>query len=92
MADAQTPVISNVTAEPLRAAEAIRRELIAQVTSPVRWIGSVRRMAAEGVDAFVEVGPGSVLTGLIKRIVPEARLMNVNDLASAHAIVMSSEF
>jgi [acyl-carrier-protein] S-malonyltransferase len=85
IADARTPVISNVTAEPLLAADAIRRELIAQVTSPVRWIASVRRMAAEGVDTFVEVGPGSVLTGLIKRIAPEARLVNLNDLASAHA-------
>lgn len=82
MADAQTSVISNVTAEPLRAAEAIRDELVAQVTSPVRWIASVRRMAADGVDTFVEVGPGSVLTGLIKRIAPDARLVNVNDLAS----------
>jgi [acyl-carrier-protein] S-malonyltransferase len=91
IADARTPVISNVTAEPLLAAQAIRRELIDQVTSPVRWIASVRRMAADGVDTFVEVGPGSVLTGLIKRIVPEARLVNVNDLASAHAIVMSFE-
>jgi [acyl-carrier-protein] S-malonyltransferase len=89
--DAQTPVISNVTAEPLLAAEAIRRELIAQVTSPVRWIASVRRMAAEGVDTFVEIGPGSVLTGLIKRIVPQARLVNVNDLASAHTIVQNEE-
>jgi len=83
--DARTPVISNVTAEPLTQADAIRRELIAQVTSPVRWIASVRRMSAAGVDTFVEIGPGSVLTGLIKRIAPDARLMNVSDLASARA-------
>ena len=83
--DAQTPVISNVTAEPLTQADAIRRELIVQVTSPVRWIASVRRMAAEGVDTFVEIGPGSVLTGLIKRIVPDVRLVNVSDLASVQA-------
>jgi len=87
--DARTPVISNVTAEPLIQADAIRGELIAQVTSPVRWIASVRRMVAEGVDTFVEIGPGSVLTGLIKRIAPEARLVNVSDLASAHALVKS---
>ena len=89
--DARTPVISNVTAEPLVPADTIRRELIAQVTSPVHWIASVRRMAAEGVDTFVEIGPGSVLTGLIKRIAPEARLVNVSDLASAQALVMSYE-
>ncbi len=85
--DARTLVISNVTAEPLAQADAIRRELIAQVTSPVRWIASVRRMSAEGVHTFVEVGPGSVLTGLIKRIAPDAQLANVNDLASAHSLV-----
>jgi [acyl-carrier-protein] S-malonyltransferase len=90
--DARTPVISNVTAEPLAQADAIRRELIAQVTSPVRWIASVQRMSAAGVDTFVEIGPGSVLTGLIKRIAPDARLVNVSDLASAHALVMSYEF
>jgi [acyl-carrier-protein] S-malonyltransferase len=84
--DAQTPVISNVSAEPLVQAGDIRRELIAQVTSPVRWIASVRRMAADGVDTFVEIGPGSVLTGLIKRIAPEARLVNVSDLASVQAL------
>jgi [acyl-carrier-protein] S-malonyltransferase len=84
--DARTPVISNVTAEPLTQADAIRRELIAQVTSPVRWIASVRRMSADGIDTFVEIGPGSVLTGLIKRIAPDARLVNVSDLASARAL------
>jgi [acyl-carrier-protein] S-malonyltransferase len=83
--DARTPVISNVTTEPLVQADAIRRELIAQVTSPVRWIASVQRMSAEGVDSFVEIGPGSVLTGLIKRLAPDARLVNVSDLASARA-------
>jgi [acyl-carrier-protein] S-malonyltransferase len=89
--DARTPVISNVTAEPLTQADAIRRELIAQVTSPVRWIASVRRMAADGVDTFVEIGPGSVLTGLIKRIAPEARLVNVSDFASSKLRIESSE-
>jgi [acyl-carrier-protein] S-malonyltransferase len=83
--DARIPVVSNVTAEPLVAADAIRRELVEQVTSPVRWIASVRYMAAAGVDTFVEVGPGNVLTGLIKRIVPDAQLVNVKDLASAQA-------
>jgi [acyl-carrier-protein] S-malonyltransferase len=82
VSDARVPALANVTAEPLTSAEAIRRELVAQITSPVRWIDSVRRMAAEGVDTFAEIGPGSVLTGLIKRIAPGARLINVSDLAS----------
>jgi [acyl-carrier-protein] S-malonyltransferase len=85
--DARTPVISNVSADPLVHADDIRHELIAQVTSPVRWIASVQRMSANGVDTFVEVGPGSVLTGLIKRIAPDARLVNVSDLAGVQAFV-----
>lgn len=78
----QCPVISNVTAKPLHAPDEIRAELVAQVTAPVRWIGSVERMAADGVTQFVEIGPGTVLTGLIKRIVAGAALVNVNDGAA----------
>jgi [acyl-carrier-protein] S-malonyltransferase len=87
VADARVPVIANVTAAPLSAADAIRGELVAQVTAPVRWITSVQRMAADGVDTFVEIGPGSVLTGLIKRIAPSARLINVSDVASLQAFL-----
>ena len=87
IADACVPVMANVTAEPLTSAEAIRRELVVQVTAPVRWITSVQRMVAQGVDTFVEIGPGSVLTRLIKRIVPEARLINVSDAASVRAFL-----
>ena len=87
IADAGVPVLSNVSAEPLFQAAAIRRELVLQVTSPVRWIASVRRMGDDDVDMFVEVGPGAVLTGLIKRIAPGARLVNINDLASARSFL-----
>jgi [acyl-carrier-protein] S-malonyltransferase len=85
VSDARVPVISNVTAAPLSAAHAIRDELVAQVTAPVRWIASVQRMAADGAETFVEIGAGSVLTGLIKRIAPTAKLVNISDLASVHA-------
>jgi [acyl-carrier-protein] S-malonyltransferase len=87
IADARVPVLSNVSAEPLSEATAIRHELASQVTAPVRWIASVRRMADAGVDTFVEVGPGAVLTGLIKRIAPGAGLANINDLASARSFL-----
>jgi [acyl-carrier-protein] S-malonyltransferase len=87
IADARVPVVSNVSAEPLFEAEAIRRELVAQVTSAVHWIASVQHMVDAGVDTFVEVGPGAVLTGLIKRIAPNARLVNVSDLASARSFL-----
>lgn len=78
----RAPVISNVTTRPLTTATDIRTELVAQVTSPVRWIASVERMAAEGVTRFVEIGPGNVLTGLIKRITPGVELINVSDSAT----------
>lgn len=85
VADARLPVIANVTAQPLVAAADIRAELVAQVTAPVRWIASVEQMAAAGVGTFVEIGAGSVLTGLVKRIAPGARLVNVADQASVRA-------
>jgi [acyl-carrier-protein] S-malonyltransferase len=87
IADARVPVISNVLAQPLSTAAAIRRELAEQVTAPVRWIASVRHMADAGVDTFVEVGPGAVLTGLIKRIAPGVRLVNVSGLAGVRAFL-----
>jgi [acyl-carrier-protein] S-malonyltransferase len=87
VSNARVPVVSNVTAEPLLGAEAIRRELVAQVTAPVHWIVSVQNMAVDGVDTFAEIGPGSVLTGLIKRIAPSVRLVNVSDLPSVQAFL-----
>jgi [acyl-carrier-protein] S-malonyltransferase len=87
IADARVPVVANVTAEPLTAAAAIEAELAAQVTAPVRWIASVQRMADSGADCFVEVGPGNVLTGLIKRIAPGAALANISDIAGVRGFV-----
>ena len=85
--DADPPVVSNVTAEPVRDAAEIRALLARQVHSPVEWVRSVRRMAAEGVDTFVECGPGGALSGMVRRIVPGARTHHVSDSASlAHAV------
>ncbi|WP_288402167.1 ACP S-malonyltransferase [uncultured Deinococcus sp.] len=71
------PVVANVTAEagadPARTAELLR----AQITGSVRWVESVQALAAQGVDTFIEFGPGTVLTGLVKRILPDARTLNV---------------
>lgn len=77
--DARVPVVSNVTADPLTDATDIRALLARQVSSPVEWVAVVERLAAEGVDTFVECGPGAALTGMVKRIVPGARLLNVGD-------------
>jgi [acyl-carrier-protein] S-malonyltransferase len=80
--DADPPVVSNATAEPVRDAEEIRALLARQVHSPVEWVRSVRRMAAEGVDTFVECGPGGALSGMVRRIVPGARTLSVFDSAT----------
>jgi [acyl-carrier-protein] S-malonyltransferase len=79
LADAAPPVVSNVTAEPVRPAEEIRRLLVRQVAAPVRWEASVRRMVAMGVSVFVEVGPGTSLSGLIKKTVA-ATVLHVEDV------------
>lgn len=75
--DLHTPLVANVTASILLHADEIRKELVAQVGSPVRWVGSVQQMVSQGISTFVEIGPGNVLTGLIKRIAPSARLVNL---------------
>jgi len=80
--DADPTVVSNVTAGPVRDAAEIRGLLAHQVHSPVEWVRSVRGMAAEGVDTFVECGPGGALTGMVSRTLPGARTLNVHDTAS----------
>jgi [acyl-carrier-protein] S-malonyltransferase len=68
MGDPRFPVVSNVTAQPVSSASAARRLLLEQLTSPVRWVASVETMRAAGVEEFWELGPGNVLTGLLRRI------------------------
>src|ERR1051326_1567896 len=80
-------LISNVDASPIGTAHAARNALVRQVASPVRWVESVQRMIAMGVRRFVEVGPGNVLTGLIKRIDSSVELINVSDVASLEAFL-----
>lgn len=80
--DADPPLISNVTAQPVTDAAQIRSLLARQVSSPVEWVASVRRMVADGVDTFVECGPGNALTGMVRRIAPQARTFNVSDPAT----------
>jgi [acyl-carrier-protein] S-malonyltransferase len=83
--DADPPVVSNVSAEPVTDAGRIRSLLAEQVRSPVEWVASVRRMVADGVDTFVECGPGKALAGMVRRIAPQARTLNVADQASLAA-------
>ena len=72
------PVVANVDAQPKRTAPEAIEALIRQVSSPVRWEDVVRRLASEGVTAYVEVGPGAVLSGLVKKIARDATILNVS--------------
>jgi len=73
------PVVANVDAEPKRAAATAIDALIRQVSSPVRWEEVVKRLVAEGATTFVELGPGSVLAGLIKKIDRSVQVMSIED-------------
>jgi len=81
------PVISNVTARPYEGPEAIRARLVEQVTAPVRWEESMRYLAGQGFTRFIELGPGAVLSGFMKRIDKTAQVLNVADLASLETTV-----
>ncbi|HWH72171.1 MAG TPA: ACP S-malonyltransferase [Candidatus Sulfotelmatobacter sp.] len=76
------PVISNVTAQPHEGPEAIRARLVEQVTSSVRWEESMRYLLAQGFTRFIELGPGSALSGFMKRIDKNVQVLNVADVAS----------
>lgn len=83
--DLHMPLINNAEAKQIVKAADIQASLVRQLPSSVLWEDSVKTMAAMNVKIFIEVGPGTVLTGLIKRIVPEAATMNVNDPKSLDA-------
>ncbi len=82
VADAKIPVYANVTAKPETKGDEIRDVLVKQAASPVQWETGVRNMIADGVDTFIEVGPGRVLTGFVKKIDRAFAGQNVEDLAS----------
>lgn len=81
------PVISNVTAEPVTDPVDIRRLLLAQLTSPVRWTASMQIAVARGVKQFIELGPGNVLSGLLKRIDREASSKSIGTAADVEAFL-----
>ncbi len=85
--DPQPPLLANADARPVETAEACRAELVEHLTTGVDWIRIVERMAAAGVTTFVEIGPGRVLTGLLKRIVPDADVIPADDPASTDRLL-----
>lgn len=80
------PVVTNVEATPNEDASRVRKLLVDQVSAPVRWEESVLAMAEAGVERYIEIGPGKVLSGLIKRIVKGAATVNVEDVAGLKAL------
>lgn len=83
------PLYANLTARPY--AGDLRATLAAQVKSPVRWEETVRHMADAGADFFCEVGPGKVLSGLIRRILPEAQVFNVENAETLALCVQAAQ-
>ncbi|RCW50082.1 ACP S-malonyltransferase [Paenibacillus prosopidis] len=86
MRDASIPVVANVTARFATAADDIRGLLVEQVSSPVLWEDSVRYLIEQGVDTFVEIGSGTVLAGLIKKIDKNVRIISVNSISALDAL------
>jgi [acyl-carrier-protein] S-malonyltransferase len=80
--DPTTTLLANADGRPITTADGARAELVEHLTAGVDWVGAVQRMTAAGVTTFVEVGPGKVLTGLIKRIAPDAEIVPADDPGS----------
>jgi [acyl-carrier-protein] S-malonyltransferase len=77
--DLSTPLVTNANAEIITSGEQARSSLIKQVSSPVRWLESIEVLIGKGVKTFVEVGPGKVLSGLVRQIDREVQCLNIED-------------
>ena len=80
--DMKVPVITNVTADYIKNKEEIKPLLIKQVSNSVLWEDTIKRMIADGVDTFVEIGPGKALSGFVKKISRDVKIFNVEDMTS----------
>jgi len=85
--DPQIPVICNVTADYVKTKEEIKNALIEQVTHPIKWVDIIKKINSEGINYFIEVGPGNVLKKLIKQILPKAKVYNVYDSESLERVI-----
>jgi [acyl-carrier-protein] S-malonyltransferase len=84
--DPTAPLLANADARTLSDGEACRDELIDHLTRGVDWVAAVEAMSNAGVDTFVEVGPGKVLTGLVRRIAPEASAIAIDDMTTERGL------
>ena len=83
--DLQTPLVTNVDAKPIKTGAEACDSLVRQVSQPVRWLQSVEFLSSHGVQTFIEIGPGKVLSGLVRQINRELRCLNVEDDSSLRA-------
>jgi [acyl-carrier-protein] S-malonyltransferase len=86
--DPTTPIIGNTTAQPLTTAQSVKEELLNQLCNCVQWQRSVEYMTGDGVSTFIEIGPGRVLAGLIKRIDRDVKILNIGDAESARNVTV----
>jgi [acyl-carrier-protein] S-malonyltransferase len=82
ISDLRIPIVNNADAKFVRTAAELRPSLIKQISSPLFWEDSIKTMIADGCDTFIEIGPGKVLTSLVRRIAKDAKVMNVEDQKS----------
>lgn len=87
--NASVPVITNVDAQATTSSEDFRTKMPKQICSSVYWTQTIQKMVENGVEYFIEIGPGKVLAGLNKKIAPEAKVYNVSDAASLEATILS---
>jgi [acyl-carrier-protein] S-malonyltransferase len=86
--DPEPPLLANADARVITTADACRAELVDHLTTGVDWVGAVEAMRAQGVSVFIEIGPGQVLTGLIRRIAPDAMALALDDKAAADRLAI----
>lgn len=82
ISDPRIPIVNNADAKFLRTASELRPSLVKQISSPLFWEDTIRNMVADGYDTFIEIGPGKVLSGLVRRIAKDAKVLNVEDQKS----------
>ncbi len=90
--DLSIPIVNNADAKFLQKSSELRFSLIKQISSPLYWEDSIKTLTAEGFDTFIEIGPGKVLSGLVKRIAKDSKVLNVEDVKSMNDTLAAAEF
>lgn len=85
ISDLRMPIVNNADAKFLHTASELRPSLVRQISSPLYWEDSIKNLVSDGFDTFIEIGPGKVLSGLVRRIAKDAKVLNVEDQKSMSA-------